>query len=53
MDIVNLFLKELPSNVRYILSLSPYEQHVRKRNYVLKYKYTGGEELLITLIKLD
>ena len=52
MDAINLFLKELP--ISYSLSLSPYQQHNRRRsNYVLKYKYTGGEELLITLTKLD
>ena len=54
MDIINLFLKELPSNVRYSLSLNPYEKHARIGfDHILRYEYTGGEELLITLTKLD
>ena len=52
MDIINLFLTELP--VSYKLSLSPYIKHDKdKRGYSIKPKYSRGEDLIITLSKLD
>ena len=52
MDTINLFLKELP--ISYSLSLSPYKVHNEYEfNSLLGYKYDGGENLIITLTKLD
>ena len=51
MDTINMFLRQLPLNIKYQLSLSSHDRNPRSQPN--SYTYTGGEDLIITFTKLD
>lgn len=51
-EVIDLFIRKLPINIRIAMKLSDFKATSRNKSYSLTHKYEGGESLIITATKL-